>query len=75
MRKLMPVFNVLFFYRRIPRKVQLLLFSLIISINLFAAGWIPTNAGLVVNFSSEAPDQFLLSVWIRSEERRVGKEC
>ena len=38
------------------------LLMLVAPLQMWAAGWIPTDAGLVLNF--ETGDQFLLSVWI-----------
>lgn len=46
--------------RRIYTILSLLLLSL--PLRLFAVGWTPTDAGLVVNL--EQGDRFLLSVWV-----------
>ena len=43
-------------------RIGCLSFALLFSIRMLGAGFIPTDAGLVINF--EEGDQFLLSVWI-----------
>lgn len=48
------------------RKTLLFLAALLTSLHISAAGWVPTDAGLVLNF--EPGDQFLLSVMIDGTE-------